>query len=258
LKQETKNIVVRIGLLSIAFLLVVTSGFAQRKSKTKKEDSEKELEKFKMFAYGVTTNTNSGLLGGFVVRHSQSVGTFRKFPVHRYMAVEGINIKNPKEKSEGLVSGRLVYGKQNYFFSVRPQYGRELIFFKKYGEDGIGISTIFAAGPSIGVEKPYYIKYLEGKQTINVAYNPEIHRDLNKIVGAANIWTGFNKSKIIPGGHIKLAANIDMNTFGNNITGFEIGFTAEFFSRAANIMAFTTNQQTFTSGYLTLYFGNKK
>ncbi|MFN3849422.1 MAG: hypothetical protein ACK4NY_08345 [Spirosomataceae bacterium] len=247
-----------IHIVGVFLLLANLSSYAQRKSK--KDESEKEFEKFKMFAYGVTTNTNSGLLGGFVVRHSQAVGRYKNLPAHRYLALEAVNIKHPKERVEGSLIGRLIFGKENYLFSIRPQYGREIIFFKKYGEEGIGISAIIAAGPSIGLEKPYFIKYDRGGRSgpATEAYSPTIHTDINRIQGAANIWTGIGKSKIIPGGHIKLAANIDMNTFGNNITGFEIGFTAEAFSRRPEIMAFATNQQVFTSGFVTLYFGNKK
>ncbi|HEY1056536.1 MAG TPA: hypothetical protein VGE24_15425, partial [Emticicia sp.] len=65
---------------------------------------------------------------------------------------------------------------------------------------------------------------------------------------------------IIPGIHLKLAANIDVNTFGNNLTGFEIGITTELFSKTPEIMSnqLTTNSRFYSAGYFTIYFGNKK
>jgi hypothetical protein len=51
-----------------------------------------------------------------------------------------------------------------------------------------------------------------------------------------------------------------MNTFGNSLTGFEIGLTAEAFSKKPEILSskLTQNAQFYTSGYLTIYFGNRK
>jgi hypothetical protein len=246
-------------IISIFLVLTVISTYAQRKTSPKKTS-----EDYKMFAYGVTTNTNSGLLGGFVVRHSKAVGVMNGYPMHRYVAIEAVNLKHPKEKSESSnIANRFIFGKRNYFFSLRPEYGRELIFFKKNGEDGIGISIIAAGGPSFGLQKPYYIKYDKtGRGSPEVVqYDPNIHKDINKIQGSAGIWQEFFKGMTVnPGLHLKIAANIDMNTFGNSLTGFEIGITSEVFSKTPEIMSnvLTQNKNFYTSGYLTVYFGNRK
>lgn len=248
--------------LSIFFVLCSLSTLAQRKSSS--TTPKKTSEDYKMLAYGATTNTNSGLLGGVVVRHSSAIGTKKGHPLHRYIAIEAINIKHPKEKSEPTsIANRFIYGKTNYLFSVRPQYGREIVYFKKNGEDGIGISLIVAGGPSIGIQKPYYIKYdRTGRGQIEVVqFDPNIHKELTRIQGSAGIWQDFFKGMSInPGAHLKIAANIDMNTFGNSLTGFEIGLTAEAFSRKPEIMSsqLSQNSQFYTAGFLTVYFGNRK
>ncbi len=249
-------------------LLVVTSSFAQRKSSTAKKTetkSETKKEDYKMFAYGLTTNTNSGLLGGLVVRHSKAIGRYKDYPMHQYIAFEAVNIKHPKERVEpSTIANRYIRGKRNYFFSLRPEYGREIVYFKQNGDDGIGISVIVAGGPSIGLQKPYYIKYdVNGRGSIDIVqYDPNIHdKDPNRIQGAAGIWQDlFVGMKLNPGFHAKLAANIDMNTFNNSMTGVEIGVTAELFSKTPEIMSnqLTTNSRFYTAGYLTIYFGNKK
>jgi hypothetical protein len=250
-----------VRLLVIAFLLMGHLSFSKRKSK----EEPKETEDTKTLGYGVTTNTNSGLLGGFVVRSSSPVTVNKKNKaVHRYLAIEAVNIKHPKEKVVvGVYGTRFSYGKTNYFFSLRPEYGREWYFFPKSSENSIGLSGILAFGPSIGLEKPYYIKYArQGTDTpVAVAYNPDIHTDINSIAGSAGILQGlFTGIKINPGAHIKAAANLDMSTFGDNITGFELGTTMEFFARKPEIISskFTSNPRVFVSAYLTLYFGNKK
>jgi hypothetical protein len=252
---------VNVRLLSMFFVLSAFGGYAQNRNSAKKI---KTSEDYKMFAYGVTTNTNSGLLGGVVVRHSSLIGNVKGHPMHRYIALEAVNIKHPKEKSEATsIANRFIFGKTNYLFSLRPEYGREIVYFRKNGEDGIGISLIMAGGPSIGIQKPYYIKYdRTGRGQIEVVqYDPNIHKELNRIQGSAGILTEFFKGMSInPGAHVKLAANIDMNTFGNSLTGFEIGITSEIFSKTPEIMSaqLTANARFFTSGYLTIYFGNRK
>ncbi len=247
-------------LLVIGFLLIGHLAFSQRKSR----EEPSEIEQTKTLGYGVTTNTNSGLLGGVVVRSSTPISFNKKnMPIHRYLAIEAINIRHPKERILVGYGTRFSYGKTNYLFSVRPEYGREWYFFPKTAENSIGLSGILAFGPSIGLEKPYYIKYNNNNSDTPqvMPYNPDIHTDINNILGSAGILQGlFNGIKVNPGAHIKAAANLDMSTFGDNVTGFELGTTLEFFARRPEILTskFTSNPQVFVSAYLTLYFGNKK
>ena len=240
--------------------------YAQRKSDVKskpKEEQQKEREQAKIFSYGITTNTNSGILGGFVLRHSQEIDRRKGKALHRYAALELVNIKHEKEKTTSNIIERVIYGKTNYLFNFRPEYGREFMLFGSNSDEGIAVSTIVAFGPSIGILKPYYIKYQNktGDGYSTVQFNPDIQTDMTRIIGSASIWQNmFTNLKLIPGAHLKLAANIDGNTFGDKITGVEIGFTADYFLKTPEIMAsqLTKNSRIYTAGYLTLYLGNKK
>lgn len=257
----------------LLFTFTLSAVNAQRKSDVKKQiepkkvskpkqQEDEERVKSKLFSYGVTTNTNSGLLGGFVVRHSQEIERSKSGAVHRYVALEVVNIKHPKEKTLSSMLERVILGKTNYLFNFRPEYGREFMLFGSTTDDKIGISGIVAVGPSLGIQKPYYIKYLNDAEngTTNVQYDPNIQKDINRIVGSANMWHAmFTNLKFVPGFHIKLATNIDMNTFGEKVTGIEIGFTADYFFKRPEIMSsqLAKNAQIYTGGYLTLYLGNK-
>ncbi|MFN8430608.1 MAG: hypothetical protein U0V04_11565 [Spirosomataceae bacterium] len=238
---------------------VVGSAYAQLDSKEEEEGIDT-----KTLAYGLTTNNNSGLIGGLILRNSVSVGTYKGKPVNRYISVEVLNIKNPREKSDlSLYGGKFTYGKTNYFFSIRPQYGREVFFYSKDAENSIGFSMIVSAGPSFGLQKPYYIKYSNAKdqQVETVQYNPDIHTDPTLILGAGNILQNlFKNLKFNPGFHVKVASNFDISTFNDNVSGIELGTTFEVFSKRPEILApkFSKNPQAFASLYLTLYFGNKK
>lgn len=250
-------------LIKSVFLICCSSliALAQRKTEASEESA---LDDSKYFGYGVTTNTHSGLLGGFVFRSSTPVSQRNNLPVHRYIAIEAVNIKHPKEyQNPTAIGGKFIFGKTNYLFVVRPEYGREWYFFKKNGETSIGLSGILAVGPSLGIQKPYYIKYgrQNNEQEIITTYDPDIHTDLSQITGAASIWQGFlNNAGFIPGFHVKAATSIDMSTFGDQITGFELGTTLEFFTKRPEIISskLSSNPRAFASAYLTLYFGSKK
>ncbi len=233
-----------------------TNTYAQRRAKT--EDNEERYKKFT--SIGITTNTNSGILGGAVLRQSSALSsTFMGKNQYRYLALEIVNVKHPKELSvqDFSTGARLVYGKQNYLFVLRPEYGRELTLFNRHEDEGISISGIVAAGPSLGLEKPYMIQYQDGRRTVTAAYDPVKHASTG-IVGAGGFFQGFGLTKIVPGVHIKTALSFELSAFRENVTGLEIGFIAEAFTRKIDIMAYADNRSVYTSGYITLYFGNKK
>ncbi len=255
MKLHNKNLFI-LGILLFQYF----TGMGQTRTLPSKKNEKKE--DYKMLAYGLSTNTNSSLIGGLIVRHSSSIGTYKKYPMNRYLAAEVINYKHPKEKTvTSNIANRFIYGKTNYFLSVRPQIGREILFFKKNEDEGLGVSLIIAGGPSLGIQKPYLIKYDQnGRGAVEVVqFDPIIHKPGN-IQGSAGIFNQpFKGIKFIPGLHLKLAANFDIHTFGDNLTGFEVGITSEIFQAKPEILSnqITSNSQFFNSGYLTIYLGNK-
>ena len=240
-----------------AALLVALLAFnvqAQRKS-----TSDNESDNYTTFtSVGITANTNSGILGGLALRRSKSISSlFRGKNQFTYMALEIVNVKHPKELSTSLYGPRFISNKQNYLFAIRPQYGREIMFFNHRDDEGIAFSGIVAAGPTIGLEKPYMVQVNSQSRpgvVMTVPYEP----NLSNIIGAGGFFQGFGKSKIVPGLHAKAALNFELSAFRNNMTGVEVGFLAEAFTRKIDIMAYSDNRSFYTSGYIILYFGNKK
>lgn len=234
---------VRLLLTSLALIVVSMDLYAQRKPKI--EDNEDTYRTFT--SAGLTTNTNSGILGGFVFRQSSALSSklFGKNQ-YRYLAVELVNVKHPKELAEQnfTTGSRIIYGKRNYLFALRPEYGREITLFNRHEDEGISISAIFAAGPTLGLEKPY----VQQLRSANGAVE-------NRVLG---FFQGFGQTKVIPGAHIKAALSFELSAFRESVTGVEIGFLGEAFTRRPELMFFAENKSVFTSGYLTLYFGSKK
>jgi hypothetical protein len=250
---------IRIKYLSVVLILALLSNDLLAQRRAKADDSNEETYK-KLTSVGVTTNTNSGIIGGLVFRQSAALSsTFMGKNQFRYLALELVNVKHPKEVQQDFQSGggRLVNGKLNYLFVVRPEYGRELTLFNRHEDEGIAISAIVAAGPSLGIEKPYMVQYQQQKSNriVTGPYNPT-QPDL--VVGAGGFFQGFGLSKIVPGLHIKTALSFELSAFRESVTGLEIGFIGEAFARKIDIMAYADNRSFYTSGYITLYFGNKK
>ncbi len=246
--------------IAFALLLFVQAAWSQqRRSKTNLEEEQEEYST--ITTYGITTNTNSGLLGGFVFRHSTRLENelFGR-PQYRYLGLELVNVRHPKELSQSSNTGsRFTPGKQNYLFALRPQYGREIILSNRNNDEGISINGIVAVGASLGILKPYYIQYQVRPGVVRTeAYDPVKHTDLGNILGSGNILQGLGNSKIIPGVNAKIAFSFELSAFRSNLTGLEVGFLTELFSKAPIIIPFAENRSLFTSGYVTLFFGNKK
>ncbi|CCH51312.1 hypothetical protein BN8_00230 [Fibrisoma limi BUZ 3] len=217
--------------------------------------------------YGVTTNTNSGILGGFSFRQAKLLPTqLFGMKQYRYLSVELVNVKHPKEfqSNNGITGSRYIDGKQNYLFVLRPQYGREVKLFERGPDEGIAVSGIVAAGPSLGIIKPYYVQIQEGNQTRTVPYSTLATIGATP-VGSGGLFQGIGQSKLTVGINVKTALSFELSTFRSNTTGIEIGFLAELFPQKIIIMPGNNpanpeegNRSFFTSGYVTLYFGSKK
>lgn len=249
-------------LLLVACFAVAQPTSAQRRATPSSANNDPDNDDYaSVFTYGVTTNTSSGLIGGLVLRHAKQLPNEifgRK--QYRYLALEVVNVKHPKEVNEPTNSGsRFVVGKQNYLFAIRPQYGREIVLSNRNADEGISIHGIVAIGPSIGIVKPYFLQ-LQSRpgQSQTVPYSPSSVPIGSSILGTGGIFQGLDKAKIVPGINLKLALSFELSAFRSNSTGLEIGFLAEAFSEKIVIMALAENRSFFTSGYITLFFGNKK
>ena len=236
----------------VAVCLLPVAGWAQES-----DDDEYQTE----FLYGINFNTNAGLIGGLVFRYSVVMNP----KMRQTFGLEIVNVKNPKELriSSGANGNSYVSGKSNYLFSVRPQYGREILLFQKAPDEGVRISAVGAVGPSIGVIKPYFIAYQYGNGDIRVEqYDPAIHGGSaggqnSGIVGSSG-WTRFDGTQLAVGIHAKVGLGFELGGFRSSATGFEVGYLTEAFSRKIVIMPLTQNRSVFHSVYLNIYFKNKR
>lgn len=209
------------------------------------------------FIWGISKNTNSGLIAGFAGKFSRSIGDNR----FQSFGLEIVNVKHPKElRRVSRVSGNtFLQGKTNYLFSVRPQYGREWVLFKKAPQQGVQVNAIFAGGPTLGILMPYYIQYaFNNNRVITVPYDPELYPETSRIVGSGPFLRGIGDSQIKVGANIKASLAFEFGTFKNDVTGFEAGFQLEAFTEEIEIVGGANNRQIFPSAFIMLFYGGRK
>jgi hypothetical protein len=209
------------------------------------------------FIWGINKNTSGGLIGGFVFKKARK----RSERVLETFGLELMNVKHPQEvRRNSVISGNyFIFGKANYLYAVRLQYGRDIVLFKKAPQQGVEIKGVFAAGPSLGVVAPYYVEYFP-TQSDNFAvrgqYNAGI--DYSLINGTGRLFEGIGESKIVPGANIKAAVNFELGTIKSQVTGFEAGFLIDAYSKKIEIMPATKNYSVYPTVFLTLFYGSRK
>ncbi len=218
------------------------------------QDTE-DYEYTREYVWGVNKNTNGGLIGGVIFKYSQALQP----TVFQSFGLELVNVKHPKEVRFDTYTGNsFIYRKQNYLYSVRLQYGREKILFKKAPQQGVQVTAILAAGPTIGLVAPYYVQVqLDQFSTVTVPYDPD-SRLQGQVVGTGGIFQGIEDSDIKLGANLKAAVSFEFGTFKNSITGFEAGFLLEAFPDEIVILPGARNNSVFTSAFINILFGTRR
>lgn len=256
---------IKVGLFALLFSCLASLVQAQPRvpniNQNVVEEPEDEFEYQSETSYGINFNTNAGLIGGGMLKYVTL--TPNKKWYHGGM-IEIVNVKNPKEErvTNQITNSSFLLYKQNYLFSVRPSYVRELILFRKAPEEGIHVNAMFAVGPSFGLLKPYYILFspTNNVETAeSVPYDPSIHRNKQDyIYGVGNTFDGFDKMQLVLGVHAKAGLNFEFGVVKSNVIGVQTGFAVEQYSKNMPIMDVAPNRSFFTSAFVTFYYGKKK
>ncbi len=227
----------------ILFLFIAIGAFAQI---GEEEDYVTE------FTWGVNKNTNSALIGGFALKLAlQKSG--RLF--HTY-GLEILNVRHPNELKRPTQAGTsFIWGKENWLYSFRLNYGREKIIFKKAPQHGVQISALVAAGPTIGLVAPYYILNNNGTYE---QYQYAKHPRPSSINGSGKLFQGIGESDVQFGANIKAGLSFEFGSFKNNVIGVELGSALEAFTKEIVIISRLENRAVFSSFYFTLYWGTRK
>lgn len=157
-----------------------------------------------------------------------------------------------------------VYGKKNSFFALKAGYGNKFILGEKAEKNGYEIKFSYAAGPSLGFLKPYYLDvwYDEDGDAILVSekYSPETENaflNATSIYGYSGFNKGFNEISLMPGVFGKAGINFDWATYDDFVKAFEAGIGGELYLKDVPMMIVENNKPYFVYLYLSLHFGKK-
>ena len=241
-----------IGLLTIIGVFICCGAATAQTKDTYDYNSE--------FIWGVNKNSSSGLIGGFVFKKSRRLNDY----MFETYGLELINVRHPQEvRKTSLGSGNFfIYGKSNYLYAIRLQYGRDFVLFQKAPQQGVEIKAVFAAGPTIGVVAPYYIERSvdgSGLQTVKEQYDPNNPDHVyGKILGNGGFFYGLGESKIQMGGNLKAALNFETGVLKSQVTGFEVGFLLDAYTKKVIMVPTAENYAIYPTIFLTLFYGSRK
>lgn len=210
------------------------------------------------FTWGINKNTSGGLIGGFVFKKARKL-TERQLET---FGLEIMNVKHPQERrvNSQTTGNFFIYGKSNYLYALRFQYGRDFILFKKAPQQGVEIKAVFAAGPSLGIVAPYFIERASDGGgfgfTIHEQYKPGI--DVLSIYGTGRLFEGIGDSKVKLGGNVKAALNFELGTIKSQVTGFEAGFLLDAYTGEINLVPEARNYSVYPTLFITLFYGARK
>ncbi|SMD35396.1 hypothetical protein SAMN04488029_2496 [Reichenbachiella faecimaris] len=242
------------NLLLISFLALFAAGAAAQ--------SSGHYDYTKEFIWGINKNTNGGLIGGFIMKFSSAISETQ----FQTIGFEIMNVKHPKEHRRTSAAGNpFIYGKSNYLYAIRGQYGRDFILFKKAPQQGVQINASIAVGPTIGIVAPYYVKVGDSQTAVPFGYDPKttgsatpLLYSYQTITGTGHLFQGLGESKIKPGLNLKASLTFEMGAFKSNVTGFEIGGLVEAYAGTIELMPEEDNNAVFLSAFITLFYGQRK
>ena len=212
------------------------------------------------FTWGINKNSAGGLIGGFTFKKAKKLND-------NMLETFGLEIMNVKHSSEARRSSRstgnfFIYGKSNYLYAFRFQYGRDFILFRKAPQQGAEIKAVLAAGPSLSLLAPYYIEVAVDQSlfvTRSAQYDPNNPaHSFNNILGTGRVFEGLGESNVQLGINAKAALNFELGITKSQVAGFEIGFLVDTYFNEIILMPTAKNSGVFPTVFFTLFYGNRK
>jgi hypothetical protein len=194
---------------------------------------------------------------------------FAKRKTNRYKVMYGFSIGNIRNEKEHKAFNSVFkdakgyyYGKLNSLLAFRPFYGGKILLFEKIRDKGVEIDFVWAAGLSLGLLKPVYLKVRKLDLNTSTFYNaeerydPSIHHPEN-IYGRAPWYKGLGKASFLPGLFLKTGVYFDISTRRQLLWGIELGSQIDIYFQKVPLMYQVKNQYVFPSLYANITIGKR-
>ena len=262
-------------LLFTLFTLLTVSVFAQspyEESRTLGEEESRGVVYTSETAFNLRLHTNGYAFG-------VDLGKMRTYYSTRILTFEFGELHHPKEIRQGYeyatqtgqVSRPVRFGKQNNLFVVRGGIGEKRYFTEKARRKGVALGMSYAAGPVLGLLKPYYIEVYEqdvqGTRTQSIRYSEETEAmflDDRQIFGSSPITRGLGETSLRPGAFGRAAIHLDWGAFDRYVRAVEAGIMVDGFFGKTPIMVEPAgtegveNKALFINFFVNISFGVRK
>jgi len=188
-------------------------------------------------------------------------------PIWRVLDFDFISMKHPKERrvrsSSFSAPGSYFYGKLNYTYFLRADYGRRWDLGIKLYKNTIATRFQVSAGPTIALLKPVYLEIYyptpdnSSGFLVSEKYDPAIHKDASMIFGNASFIKGIGDTKARIGLNFKANFQFDWSDYHDQVQSIELGTVIDAFGNNIPIIAGAQNKNIFTTLYICLNIGNR-
>ena len=236
--------------LFVFSLIAIKSIYAQGEIDTQKEYFYKDERTW-------SGHIRANGIGG-TYRYAKRIDGFRK----TLYLVQFDHIKDKKEKRITTLSTykTFVYGKLNYFYSLKGGIGLQRELFSKHDVGSVSIRYFYTFGFSLGVLKPIYYDVYDALNSENttIKFDESAHLGTDQFYGKASYLKGIDETTVIPGGFGKAGVTFEYSKQATKFNAIEVGFQFEAYMKRVPIMFSENpqnNQYMFPSIYLALRFG---
>jgi len=211
---------------------------------------------------------------------SYGKGDIIKYNTIHFQSIEVGEIKHPKQDkrtfdllsfgSNQTSNRSYIYGKQNNLFFVKYNIGRKIYYTDKAERKGAVLGISYSGGPTLGLVKPYLLDVVTREINANGSIsrgitplqydgtNGDVFLDPNEIVGPSGVSRGWDRLKVQPGLHGKIAMHLDWGAFDKFIKGLDLGIMVDFFFKEVPIMVTENNSKLFVNLYVSAHLGKRK
>ncbi len=199
-----------------------------------------------------------------------NLGKIKSYYKTTYVRFEIDELHHPKEVKQSVdvsflsgESNAFTYGKQNNFIVLRAGYGKKKYLTEKAAKNGVAIASVIEGGLSLGLQKPYYLSIVAGKEFAekSIRYTEATASeflDINKIVKSESYFKGFGDITPVLGAHFQAGLHIDWGAFDEILKALEVGVMVDIFPKKIPIMVSQENSAYFINFYVSLQLGKRR
>ncbi|MFN4082870.1 MAG: hypothetical protein ACK4K9_04500 [Bacteroidia bacterium] len=233
----------------------------QRLSAQNIVNTEPQLMYLKTNQFGVGLNTFG--LGGINYRH----GWHKTGKAQSHFETELTRVKHPKEVRRSGFSDNPVkytYSRINTVFFLRSGFGQTKAITERPYKNALGLNYVYTVGANLALLKPVYLDVYYPNESgfggflVSEKFDPEKHKEVFRIYGNSNFFTGIGETSLRLGGFGKCGLSVEWGQYNEEFKTLEAGVTFDIFNNGLPMMAFLPEKNLFFGFYVNVNWGFKK